>query len=201
MSTASLRIHQLATNLIRALRLPTLIVIMWGLGLIILGAITLLALNNAEKIGTTGTIVISGILVLLALPGITLAIIRARWINLVARTPVPPPAQLNENIDVEARRLLGSLDEFELYLGDDRGITGRATRWLQQGKWRRLGGVFVRTEQLQRAVIKAAGGLEQAPYLRTDWRTVLLSFLGSCVAIVVSFVIVVILFLWWIVPV
>lgn len=197
------------------LRIPTAFLLGWaGLVLVVLGLQLWALLAPPQGPGPVGSAVLLGLLGLLALPVVVLAVRRRRWLRLsgeaAARQPgeiVSPAAgsprsteiltidSLGDRVEDDMRGLEGEQDvravmdaftEVQLPEASRRGAGPRMTRMFGVGRLAVIGRVFGRMERAQRALLTAAGGAAQAPYLRDDLRVTVASFVGTMLTIAVG---------------
>lgn len=183
------------------MRLPTLAVV--TLASFATGFALVLAVVNLLSSPTPGAgeFVVLTLAVLLALPVVTFAIRRRRWLRLSA-TPTGPvvsteilgPDDLADRVEEEMRGQPGAedvrivLDAFtESRLPDGYGQehgSGRVLgRLLGSGRLGVAGYALTRVQKAQRALLVAAGGPVRAPYLKDDLRLSALALVGTLIAI------------------
>jgi len=198
MSALPESIGQLARVLSQLFRLPTAAL------LVLAGTVSSLALlfavinlATADPAGT-GHWVVLVLAILLVLPVATFAVLRWRWFHrlgsgpTVISTEVVSPSDLADRVssqmgDVpggeDAQVLMDALAEGRMPAGMGTGKKPRLTRWLGSGRLGILGYALTRVEQLQRALLVAAGGPMAAPYLKDDLRWSTLAFVGTLIAV------------------
>ena len=154
--------------------------------------------------GTLGTVLLVALPFALAVPIVTLASRRRRWIASIAETAshrvITPtasgsemvgPADLTDRVEREMRGRPGEEDVRAVFdavtesrvPGSPRGAGARLTRILGVGRLSVVGHALGRVDQAQRALMTAVGGPVNAPYLRDDLRVTLAAALGMFVAI------------------
>lgn len=192
-------IGQLARALSLLFRLPTAAV------LVLAGAVSSLAVLFAviniviADATSPGQWVVLAVAILLGLPVLIFAVLRWRWFHrLQAAAPTPvstevvSPSDLADQVssqmgDVpggeDAQVLMDALAEGRMPAGMGNSRGSRLTRWLGSGRLGILGYALTRIEQVQRALLVAAGGPVAAPYLKDDLRLSTMAFLGSLVAV------------------
>lgn len=208
MSSLPDSIGQLARALSQLFRLPTAaLLVLAGVANAFAVLFAVLNLTTADPAGA-GDWVVLGLVILVALPVATFALLRWRWFHrlgsppAVVSTEVVSPSDLADRVsdqmgDVpdaeDAQILMDALAEGRMPAGF--GTTGRSrlTRWLGSGRLGIVGYALTRVEQVQRALLVAAGGPTGAPYLKDDLRLSTLAFLGTLVAVPVGSLLAIIL--------
>ncbi len=208
-STLSSTMAALAHGGGRLLRLPTAFLLVWAC--VVLGVLGLelwALLADPRGPGPVATVILLVLLALLALPVVVLAIRRARWLRLseaAASAPgttvvdgVPATTDVvtidalgdrieDEMIGVEGehdvRAVMNAFTEIQLPTTERRGAGARMTAMFGVGRLAVIGRVFGRMERAQRALMTAAGGRANAPYLVDDLRVTVAAFVGTLVTI------------------
>ncbi|UFU04943.1 hypothetical protein [Ruania halotolerans] len=183
----------------RVLRVPTGAMLVLATAALTLA--TLLAVVNAVTADTltAGHVVVLALPVVLAVPVVVFAIRRRRWFRLTTRSTGPvvsteilSPDDLADRVEEQMRGQPGAEDvqvvldaftESQLPAGYGGGRRGRVNRWLGSGRLGVVGYALGRVEKAQRALLVAAGGPVQAPYLRDDLRISGLALIGTLLAI------------------
>lgn len=189
------------------LRIPTALLLGWsGLILVVLALQTWALIAGGA--GTAATVVLLILLALLALPVVVLAIRRRRWMRRTEqRTPVGPIVVVGGSTDLvtidalgdriedeitgmdgeeDVRAVMDAFTELQLPPTSERGTGARLTRFFGFGRLAVIGRVFGRIERAQRALLAAAGGPAQAPYLADDLRLTVAALVGTLLTIVVG---------------
>lgn len=201
----------LARGIGQFLRLPTAFLLTWAsVILVILGLQLWALLVPPGGPGAVGTLVLLVVLALLVVPVAMLAIRRRRWLRRSAQraaggTPVVVGSTgtsdlvtidaLGDRIEdqmsgldgeADVRAVMDAFTEAQLPPTDQRSSGARLTRLFGIGRLSVIGRVFGRMERAQRALMTAAGGPTQAPYLVDDLRITVAAFAGTVVTIVVG---------------
>ena len=164
MSATNDAVNQIAANVVRLARAPGRVLLVAAS--IPVGAFLLLALLiGLGEDRWTGWVPFV-LAVVLAVPVVILAVRRARLQRATESLPDGPVAVPGGVVVVT----------------DAPGRDDALTEAVRGGQVRAARG-FPRVEAAQRALLRAAGGPVQAPYLRDDLRVTLLAFLGTAAAI------------------
>lgn len=174
MSATSDAMNQIASNLVRLTRRP---------GLLLLGAATLpvvlfvvLSLIVGLQAATGGGWTLFALALLLAVPVALLAIRRERLRRTTDGLPGAGTVVAGGVVDHPATP---GADPLTGALGEEMGTWNEAMAetHIRTARW------LPRVEATQRALVRAAGGVVNAPYLRDDLRVTLLAVLGTVLAI------------------
>lgn len=166
--------NQIATNLVRLTRRP---------GFLLLGAATvpvvvfvLLALLVGLQAATGGGWALFAVALLLAVPVALLAIRRERLRRTTDGFPGAGAVVAGGVVDHPA---IPATDPLTGAVGAEAGTWAEAVAETQirTARW------LPRVEATQRALVRAAGGVVNAPYLRDDLRVTLLAVVGTLLAI------------------
>lgn len=201
MSSLSEHLGILARTMGQLLSPPTkVLTVMAGFVLAVLALLTA-GYVTRETTGPVAAGVVITIWVALALPVVTLARRRRKWLRRTADTPgdhqvvLPPPAEgteltpvdLTARIEDDMRGQPGQEDVQVLFdaftearaPGSPQGTGGRVTRVFSIGRLSPVGRALGSIERAQRALLTAAGGTPGAPYLADDLRLTVASFVGT----------------------
>ena len=164
MSETSDAVNRIAANVVRLARTPGRLLLV-GAG-VPLAAFLLLAFLvglGAERWTAWGPFALA---VLLAVPLVVLAVRRARLQRATADLPQDPVTSAGGVVVITDQP------------ADEDALREAATEaQIHTARW------FPRVEAAQRALLRAAGGPVNAPYLRDDLRVTLVAFLGTVAAI------------------
>lgn len=166
--------NRIASNLVRLTRRPGLLLL--GAAAVPISLFVLLGLLVGLQATTGAGWTLFVLALLLATPVALLAIRRERLRRATDGLPEPGAVVAGGVVD---RPAAPGADPFAGALGQERGTWDEAMAESQLRTARWLPGV----EATQRALVRAAGGVVNAPYLRDDLRVTLLAFLGTVLAI------------------
>ncbi|MEE6282427.1 hypothetical protein [Georgenia sunbinii] len=172
MSATSDAMNQFAANLVRLARRPGLLLLVAAAVPVAVFAFLAFLVGRQAETGAGWTLFVLSLV--LALPILVLAVRRER---LRARTDgADGPLVAGGVVD---RPAAGEEDPRLAALQDEMGTWNEAVSETQirTARW------LPRVEATQRALVRAAGGTVNAPYLRDDLRITLVAFLGTVVAI------------------
>lgn len=196
------------------LRLPTALLLGWsGLILVILSLQTWALVAGGAA--PAATVLLMVLLALLALPVVLLAVRRRRWLRRTEQSvPVGPTVIVSGTTDLvtidalgdriedeitgmdgeeDVRAVMDAFTELQLPPTSERGAGAQLTRFFGFGRLAVIGRVFGRIERAQRALLAAAGGPTNAPYLADDLRITVVAFAGTLVTIAVGGLLVLVL--------
>lgn len=170
MSATSEAMNRIVVNIVRLARRPGLVLLVAAavpVGVFLLFGL-LIGLDAVSWVGW----VPCALAVLLAVPVVVLAVRRERLQRATADLGDHRVTAVGGVVVVRGERAATPLEEEMSTLGEalDEGR-------LHTARW------FPRVEAAQRALLRAAGGPVNAPYLRDDLRVTLLAFLGTVAAI------------------
>lgn len=204
MSSIAESLGALARGVGQLLRFPTAFLLLWaGVVLAVLGLQVWVLL--AGGVSTTAMVVVLALLALLVLPVVLLAVRRHRWIRLTEQTQTGPTVVVGHDVvtidslsdrvedemsgidgEEDVRAVMDAFTEVQLPEPNRRGAGARLTRIVGFGRLALIGRVFGRIERAQRALLTAAGGRVNAPYLADDLRITVAAFAGTVLTIVVG---------------
>lgn len=218
MSVLSDNLGALAKVLGRLLAFPTKVLLVMATGVLGVLAILLGVLIGTGRTSTVGTVILAVVWVLLVLPVISLARRRRRWLRATDDVDRPTqvilpgpsdstaltPADLTLRVEHDMRGQPGEEDVRVLFdavtesraPGSTHGGGARMTQVFSIGRLSPVGRALGRVDQAQRALLTAAGGPVQAPYLKDDLRisiaalvaTLIIVPVGALFAIVVALI-------------
>lgn len=210
MSSLSESLGALARGGGQLLRFPTALLLGWaGLVLLVLALELWALLAPPGGAGALGTALLILLVALLALPVVTLAVRRRRWLRLTQQAATPAAGRVvvggsTDLVTIDAlsdrvedqltgiegeqdiRAVMDAFTEIQLPEASGRGAGARVTRAFGVGRLAVIGRVLGRMERAQRALLTAAGGPVNAPYLVDDLRITVLAFAGTLATIVVG---------------
>lgn len=165
---------RIAADLVRLARRPGAL-LLWAAGVPV-GVFVFLALLVGRQATTGGGWTLLVLAALLAVPVLVLAVRRERMRRRTRAAATPGVVLGGGVVD---RPAPDGTDPRAAALGAEAGTWEEAVREtrIHAARW------LPRVEATQRALVRAAGGLANAPYLRDDLRVTLLAFLGTVVAI------------------
>ena len=170
MSATSDAMNQIVVNVVRLARRPGLLLLLAaGVPVGVFALLALLVGRDAETWAGWGPLAAA---VVLAAPVVVLAVRRERLQRTTARLGDQPVVAPGGVVVVTGDTARPPLEE-ELTTWTEAMDEGR----VRTARW------FPRVEAAQRALLRAAGGPVNAPYLRDDLRVTLVAFLGTVAAI------------------